>query len=90
MEKACDVQNPKVIKMQIFYQQHAHLHTKKIQDFTHKLVVTTVDSAKGLEAEDVYFFMHNGNDEVLSSKEPSRRKFVAHTRNRKRLYLCHP
>jgi hypothetical protein len=81
LEMALIRKQPKVIQLQTFHDNHSHIHTRPINSFNVKFIVTTIDSAKGLEADDVYFIL-NGNS------RSDQHNFVAHTRHKKKLYIC--
>ncbi|MGE0201712.1 MAG: UvrD-helicase domain-containing protein [Candidatus Melainabacteria bacterium] len=74
-------ESSKVKKFQSFYANHQHLHDKPLNYFQNRLVITTIDSSKGLEADDVYFFENE-------TSRSNQHKFVAHTRHRRKLFIC--
>jgi superfamily I DNA/RNA helicase len=76
----CNKEREKVKKLNMFYQQHSHLYSFRISDFKSKVIVTTIDSSKGLEADEIYYF-ENGN------KRSENHIFVAHTRHKQKLHV---
>jgi superfamily I DNA/RNA helicase len=73
-----DSENEQIKKLKEFKKQHSHLNELSVQSFKKLVVLSTIDSLKGLEA-DVVFLFGNPN--------PKGHKFVAFTRHRKKLYL---
>jgi hypothetical protein len=60
-----------------FRDKHTHLNSLTVKSFKKLVVLSTIDSLKGLEADVVFLF---GNP-------VDKRKFVAYTRHKKKLYL---
>jgi len=81
--KKCNKNSEKSQKLDIFYQAHKHLYSLKMHEFKTKIVVTTIDSSKGLETDEVYFFM---NGDVRGQNY----EFVAKTRHKQKLYIVTP
>jgi superfamily I DNA/RNA helicase len=75
----CNQDREKVKKLDTFHKAHIKLHRLKIHEFRSKVLITTINSAKGLEADEVYYFMNGEKDKNY--------EFVAKTRHKQKLYI---
>lgn len=74
-------ESPDTKSFKLFYEQHTHLHDTPVTAFTKRLLVSTIYSAKGLEADEVFVVLSSNT--ALSPKL----NYVAHTRHKNHLHV---